>query len=101
MAWSLWVACMVSPLDRLRGSPGPVGLAGREQSRQIVLEQVTDALDRDVRGRVRGQRLGVVGVVPLAWENGRQAGSPGLLHGAQKAQLVVHQDIVAGRVMLL
>ena len=47
------------------------------------------------------RRLRVVGVMPLARENGRQARSPDLLHRGQDAQLVVHQDVVSGRVTLL
>lgn len=58
MAWSFWVACMMSLLDRLRGSPGTVGLAGCEQGGQIVLEQVTDALDRTSAGGYVANALG-------------------------------------------
>ena len=72
-----------------------------EQVRQIVTEQVTNAIDRDVRRRLRRQGLGVGRVMPLSRKNGRQARPPHLLHGGQEAKIVVLQDIVTSRIVLL
>src|SRR4051794_9396877 len=106
--WSYPMAMMTAPRV-FRSSLGltfqtraiAAGLGSGEQGGQVVPEQVPDALDRDVRGRVRGQRLRVVRVMPLARKDGRQPRSPDLFHRVQDAQLVVHEDVVSSRVAIL
>ena len=75
-----------------------ISFARPEQGGQIVLHQVADAVDGDVRGRILRQGFGVVGVMSLTRKDGREATAPGFLHGCQDAQLVVDQHIVLGRV---
>ena len=96
---SLWVS-VVLRID-LPGAPGAADPGGREQVGQVVPEQVPDALDRDVRWRVRGQRLRVVRVMPLSRKDGRQARSPDFFHRVQDAKLVVHQNVMPSRVAIL
>ena len=52
----------------------------------------------DVGGRILRPQLGVGGVVALAREDRGQARSPHPLRCGQDAQLVIHQDVVTGRV---
>jgi len=53
-------------------------LASGARGGQFVVEQVADALDRNVGGRMRGQGFQVVSVVALLREDGGQAVPPAL-----------------------
>ena len=68
---------------------------------QVVREQVADALDRQVGRGMGGDRLRIVRVVALPREDRGDSAFPHALHGAQDAQLVVHQDIVVRGIPLL
>ena len=102
-SWSLCVAFMTVSLQQKSSVEAVVPpawpaatSAGRSKRSRSPMR-----VDRDVRGRVSGQRLGVVRVVSLAREDGGHAGAPDLLDRGQDAQLVVDQHVVTGRVALL
>src|SRR5579871_1329711 len=63
------------------------------RSAQIQIQEVRDALDGPIRGRVCGNHLRIEGELALADEDGGHPVLPGLLHRREDAQLVVHQDV--------
>src|SRR2546422_4841143 len=65
-----------------------------EEGGQVVREKVADALDRQVGGRIGGERLRIVRVVALPREDRGDSALPGALRGGQDSELVVHQDVV-------
>ena len=70
----------------------------RDQFGQVLVEQVADVPDSPVRGRVGSDDFRVEGELALSDEHGGQAMAPRCLHRGQDAHLVVHQDVVLGRV---
>src|SRR5512140_783157 len=72
-----------------------------QQDGKIEIEQVADALDRQVGRRIGREDAGIERVMPLAREDGREPLPQDLLHRRQDAELVVDHDVMAGRVALL
>src|SRR5262245_5087124 len=93
--WSNWVAFIISPPQRF-------GLiVAREQCGQFIVNQIADPLHRQIRGRISGDGLRVVSVLTLTRKYGRYTVTPDFLDGVQDARLVVHENIMLGRVTLL
>src|SRR5215471_1866278 len=66
------------------------------QARQVILQQLADAVDGNVGGRIFSQGFGIVGIVALAGEDRGYLCSPDLFDGAEDAQLVIDEHIVRG-----
>jgi hypothetical protein len=60
--------------------------SGPKQLRQVVLQQVANAPEADVRCRIVCQNLRVGGVMTLSDKNGGDTGAPDFLHGGQEAR---------------
>ena len=95
-------SCGTPSRTQLTGTPADVlaaggALAGIHQSGQIVAHQLSDPRHADVRVGVPGQHLWIVGIVALAWKDGRESRPPELFGRGENAQLVVDQDVVFGR----
>src|SRR5258708_28724275 len=78
-----------------------IRLSRRDDLLQIVLQQIADAVDADVRGRISGEYLWVQRVMSLARKDRRQAAAPMLFHRCQNAQLVIDQHVMLSGIMLL
>lgn len=63
---------------------------------KIVIDQRTDMLDGEIRRRIFSDLGGIDGVMPLARKNRRELRAPGLLHGREDPQLVIHHHVVPG-----
>src|SRR6185369_10089730 len=74
---------------------------GGDQAGKVVLQELTDPLHRDVRGRMALEMLRVGGVMALAREDRGDAFPPDLLHRAEDPHLVVDQDVAVGRIAAL
>src|SRR5258705_12624474 len=91
------IATGSSPAGRPRGD----GPGARPQRGQVVVDEVADALDGEIRGWVAGEGLRIVRVVPLPGEYGGHASAPRALHRRQHAELVVHEHVVLGGIPAL
>src|SRR3954471_11964834 len=80
----------VDGLDRAGG--------GGQDAIQVEAGDVADAVNGEVGGGVAGEDPGIEGVVPLARKDGGQTLAPMGFDGGQDPQLIVDQDVVAGRV---
>ena len=83
-----------APRCRRRSSWSPQ----RQKLGQVMSHQIADPLDRQI-GRAIGLRI--PGVLSLARKNRRDVVAPRVLDGSEDPRLVVHEDVVLGRITSL
>src|SRR4029077_15204086 len=66
------------------------------ERREIVADEVADAIEDDVGSGISGHLGGIVRVVSLAGEHGGDALAPRRLDGGAEPRLVVDEDVVIG-----
>src|SRR5262249_4631481 len=83
--------------SRGSGVSGPVSRSPL-QGRQVVPQEISDALEHDVGGRISAHLGGVVRVVTLPGEDRGDALAPGGLDGGAEPRLVVDEHVVIRRI---
>src|SRR6185295_16205048 len=68
--------------------------ANASQAWQIVVQQIANPFDADIRCWLAGENLRVMGVMPLPGENGGHSRSPTLFDSGEDTQLIVHQHVM-------
>src|SRR6188472_3502484 len=67
----------------------------------MILQQIADTSDLDIRWRKAGEDFGITGVVTLPNENSCYTRTPDFFHRGQDSQFVVHQNVMLSRIALL
>ena len=80
-----------------RGLHGSISSLGGQIAPKSCIHQISDAGDFDIRWRQVLQFFGIVGVVTLAREDGRDRVAPGAFDRIEDAQLVVDRERNARR----
>src|SRR5215468_1126301 len=91
-SWSFCVAFIALPPHSFES------LGCREQVTQIAVKQVSDPVHRYVGCGEGDEGVRVMRILSLSGKDGGDAGAPGLLDRGKDTRLVIHENVVQGRI---